>query len=47
MPRSDQTGSWLIDIHALFTAPVLRANLATIGLGWALFSSSCSCHGSP
>lgn len=29
----------LIDIHALLTAPVLRANLATIGLGWALFGS--------
>lgn len=29
----------LIDVHALLAAPVLRANLATIGLGWALFSS--------
>ena len=29
----------LIDIHALLAAPVLRANLATIGLGWALFGS--------
>jgi MFS family permease len=29
----------LIDVHALLAGPVLRANLATIGLGWALFSS--------
>lgn len=29
----------LIDVHALLAAPVLRANLATIGLGWALFAS--------
>lgn len=29
----------LIDVHALLAAPVLRANLATIGVGWALFTS--------
>jgi MFS family permease len=29
----------LIDIHALLAPKVLRANLATIGLGWALFGS--------
>jgi MFS family permease len=29
----------LIDIHALLAAPVLRANLASVGLGWALFGS--------
>ncbi|MBO0833829.1 MAG: hypothetical protein J2P29_17850, partial [Actinobacteria bacterium] len=29
----------LIDIHALLAAPVLRANVAAIGLGWALFGS--------
>lgn len=29
----------VIDIHALRAPPVLRANLATIALGWALFSS--------
>lgn len=29
----------LIDVHALLAAPVLRANLATIGLGWGLFGS--------
>ncbi len=41
------TGAWawpeprvndpLIDLHALLAGPALRANLATIGLGWALF----------
>lgn len=29
----------LVDVHALLAGPVLRANLATVGLGWALFSS--------
>lgn len=29
----------LIDLHALLAPPVLRANLATIGLGWTLFGS--------
>lgn len=29
----------LIDVHALLAPAVLRANLATIGLGWALFGS--------
>ena len=29
----------LIDVHALRTPAVLRANLATVGLGWALFGS--------
>jgi hypothetical protein len=27
----------LIDVHALLAGPVLRANLATVGLGWVLF----------
>ncbi len=29
----------LIDIHALGSAPVVRANVSTVGLGWALFST--------
>jgi hypothetical protein len=29
----------LIDVHALRTPAVLRADLATVGLGWALFGS--------
>lgn len=29
----------LIAVHALLAGPVLRANLATVGLGWALFCS--------
>lgn len=34
-----RTSDPLIDIHALLAPPVLRTNLATIGLGWALFGS--------
>jgi MFS family permease len=29
----------VIDVHALRAPPVLRANLASVGLGWGLFSS--------
>ena len=29
----------LIDVHALLAVPVLRANLASMGMGWALFGT--------